>query len=160
MMSFAKIRDGKYYLDLAAEDYYLQGGEPDGIWCGSGASLLKLKAAVTSDALSNLLKSYSPCGKTALCQNAGKNHTPGWDLTFNASKSVSVLWAAADPKLRQKIQSAQLTAVKEAIAVIEEYAAVTRRGEAGGDRPVYLLPHRTPANVLACISPSARRPTN
>ena len=38
MMSFAKIRDGKYYLDLAAEDYYLKGGEPDGVWCGAGAS--------------------------------------------------------------------------------------------------------------------------
>jgi conjugative relaxase-like TrwC/TraI family protein len=134
MMSFAKIRDGKYYLDLAAEDYYLQGGEPDGIWCGSGASLLKLKGAVTSSALSNLLKGCSPFGKTALCQNANQNHTPGWDLTFNAPKSVSVLWASADPELRQKIQSAQLTAVKEAIAVIEEYAAITRRGEAGCNR--------------------------
>ncbi|MGV2874176.1 MobF family relaxase, partial [Colwellia sp. E150_009] len=134
MMSLAKIRDGKYYLDLAAEDYYLKGGEPDGKWCGSAASLLKLKGAVTSDVLSNLLKGYSPCGKTALCQNADHNHTPGWDLTFNAPKSVSVLWAAAAPDLRQKIQSAQLTAVKEAIAVIEEYAAVTRRGEAGCDR--------------------------
>ncbi|MBB1435721.1 relaxase domain-containing protein [Pseudoalteromonas sp. SG43-6] len=134
MMSFAKIRDGKYYLDLAAEDYYLKGGEPDGIWCGSGASLLKLKGAVASDDLSNLLKGFSPCGKAALCQNAGSNHTPGWDLTFNAPKSVSVLWAAANSELRQKIQSAQLKAVKEAIAVIEEYAAVTRRGEAGGER--------------------------
>jgi conjugative relaxase-like TrwC/TraI family protein len=134
MMSFAKIRDGKYYLDLAAEDYYLQGGEPDGIWCGAGSSLLKLKGAVTSDALSNLLRGYSPCGKTALCQNAGQNHTSGWDLTFNAPKSVSVLWAAADVELRKKLQSAQLAAVREAIVVIEEYAAYTRRGEAGCDR--------------------------
>ena len=131
MMSFAKIRSAKYYLDLAAEDYYLKGGEPDGKWCGSATSLLKLKGPVTSDVLSNLLQGYSPCGKTALCQNAGKNHTLGWDLTLNAPKSVSVLWAAADPELRKKIQTAQLRAVKQAIAIIEEYAAFTRRGKAG-----------------------------
>lgn len=134
MMSFAKIRDGKYYLDLAAEDYYLEGGEPDGVWCGAGAALLKLKGVVISESLSNMLKGYSPCGKAALCQNAGSRHTPGWDLTFNAPKSVSVLWAAAKPELRQKIQLAQLKAVKDAMALIEEYAAVTRRGEAGGER--------------------------
>ena len=28
----------QYYLTLAAEDYYLQGGEPPGRWMGSGAS--------------------------------------------------------------------------------------------------------------------------
>ncbi len=134
MMSFAKIRDGKYYLDLAAEDYYLKGGEPDGVWCGAGASSLKLNGTVSSNDLSNLLKGYSPNGKTALCQNAGLGHTPGWDLTFNAPKSVSLLWAAASPEMRQKIQVAQLTAVKEAIALIEEYAAFTRRGEAGNER--------------------------
>jgi hypothetical protein len=53
MMSFSKIRDGKYYLDLATEDYYFQGDEPDGIWCSSGSLLLNLEEPVTSSHVVN-----------------------------------------------------------------------------------------------------------
>ncbi|WP_233080043.1 MobF family relaxase [Rheinheimera soli] len=135
MMSLAKIHgEGKYYLELAKDDYYLSGGEPDGIWYGSAARLLKLKGKVVGDKFKNLLRGYSPCGKTALCQNAGQHRTSGFDLTFNAPKSVSLLWAVADEKLRHDIQAAQYYAVRQAISFIEEYAAFTRRGEAGVER--------------------------
>lgn len=135
MMTFAKITgEGKYYLDLAREDYYLKGGEPDGQWCGAVAKLLKLKWSVEAEDLKNLLKGYDISGKVALCQNADSGRVQGVDLTFNAPKSVSVLWAAADTKLQQQIQQAQLRAVREAIALLEEHAAFTRRGKAGAIR--------------------------
>ncbi|MAD53148.1 MULTISPECIES: MobF family relaxase [unclassified Idiomarina] len=135
MMTFAKINnEGKYYLDLAREDYYVNGGEPDGIWGGAGAIILGLKGKVEKDQFKKILKGFSPCGKNSLCQNPGDDHTPGWDLTFNAPKSVSVLWAAASSKTRQQIQAAQLLAVREALSLLEEYAAFTRRGHGGNER--------------------------
>lgn len=135
MMTFAKIKgEGKYYLDLAREDYYLKGGEPDGLWCGSVAKALKLKGSVEAEHLKNLLKGYDLTGKVMLCQNAESGRVQGVDLTFNAPKSVSVLWAAADTTLQQQIQQAQLRAVREAIALLEEHAAFTRRGKAGAIR--------------------------
>ena len=124
----------KYYLDLAREDYYLKGGEPDGQWCGAVAKALKLTGSVEAQHLKNLLKGYDLSGKVSLCQNADSGRVQGVDLTFNAPKSVSVLWAASDTKLQQQIQQAQLRAVREAIALLEEHAAFTRRGKAGAIR--------------------------
>lgn len=132
MMTFAKIKnDGKYYLDLAREDYYLNGGEPDGIWGSSASSTLGLKGLVKGDDFKNILRGLSPCGKFKICQTSGEKHTPGWDLTFNAPKSVSVLWTAADEELRQEIQKAQLRAVREAVSLLEANAAFTRRSSGG-----------------------------
>ena len=61
-----------YYLSLAQEGYYLNGGEPKGIFCGSGASVLRLQRTVTAKALHALMLGYSPDG-IALVRNAVKN---------------------------------------------------------------------------------------
>ncbi|MBA6397675.1 MobF family relaxase [Colwellia sp. BRX10-4] len=134
MMTFSAVSNENYYLNLAAEDYYLQGGEPPGVWVGLGTYSLNLKGQVEAKQLSNLMKGSTPNGKETLCQNAGENHKAGWDLTFGAPKSVSILWAAADDKLRDGIQQAQLNAVKDSISLIEEHAAYTRRGAQGSER--------------------------
>ena len=44
------IGQENYYLLLAQEGYYLKGGEPKGIWCGSGAAALQLQGTVTPKA--------------------------------------------------------------------------------------------------------------
>ncbi|MEQ3444025.1 MobF family relaxase, partial [Pseudoalteromonas sp. BZA4] len=66
-----------------------------------------------------------------LCENAGVHHRPGWDLTFSAPKSVSMLFARADDDLRKAIQEIQQKAVEEAFGFIEQHAAFTRRGKGG-----------------------------
>lgn len=134
MMTFSAVSNENYYLNLAAEDYYIKGGEPPGVWVGLGTYSLNLKGQVEAKQLSNLMKGFTPDGKKTLCQNAGGNHKAGWDLTFGAPKSVSILWAAADDKLRDGIQKAQLNAVKDSISLIEEHAAYTRRGSQGSER--------------------------
>jgi conjugative relaxase-like TrwC/TraI family protein len=68
-----------------------------------------------------------------LCQNPGEKHRPGWDLTFNAPKSVSVLWARADEQTKTLIQEAQKQAVLNALKLLEDNAAFTRRGSAGSE---------------------------
>jgi conjugative relaxase-like TrwC/TraI family protein len=55
----------------------------------------------------------------------------GYDLTFSPVKSVSTLWAIADPAVAAVIERAHQAAVKDALAFIEEHALLTRTGPQG-----------------------------
>ena len=55
----------------------------------------------------------------------------GYDLTFSPVKSVSVLWALADPATAAVIERAHRAAIKDALAFIETKALFTRRGTNG-----------------------------
>ena len=55
----------------------------------------------------------------------------GYDLTFSPVKSVSTLWAVADPKVAAVIERAHQAAVKDALAFIEKHALFTRTGPQG-----------------------------
>ena len=48
----------------------------------------------------------------------------GYDLTFSPVKSVSTLWAIADPALAGRIERAHQAAVKDALAFIEDRRTV------------------------------------
>lgn len=120
-----------YYLDLAAEDYYLKGGEPLGQWLGKGASALGLGEIVEREQLRQTALGFSPNGDP-LVQNAGRlSRKPGWDHTFSAPKSVSVLWSQASPDLRKVIESCHNEAVRVSIQYLEDQATITRRGHGG-----------------------------
>ena len=157
MLSISVMSSGQveYYLGLAQEDYYLNGGEPPGIWYGEGAKELHLTGTVKADDLRALFRGYSPSG-VALVKNAmkefGKNgekkasltidprtgrkkrkkiRDPGWDLTFSVPKSVSVLWSQADEALRKRIQKIIERAFRKAIGYLEAEAAYCRMGKGG-----------------------------
>jgi conjugative relaxase-like TrwC/TraI family protein len=55
----------------------------------------------------------------------------GYDLTFSPVKSVSTLWAVADPAVAAVIEQAHQAAVKDALAFIEQHALFTRTGPQG-----------------------------
>jgi conjugative relaxase-like TrwC/TraI family protein len=137
VLSIAAMSAGQdaYYSALAREDYYRAGREPEGRWFGRGAEALGLARAVDGAALRNLFRGFSADGEMALVRNAGdERRQPGWDLTFSAPKSVSTLWAMADPIRRQDIQEAHRRAVEAALKYIEDEFAFTRRGRGGTDR--------------------------
>ena len=137
MLSIGAMVNGRedYYLGLAREDYYVQGGEPPGYWLGRSAAALGLGGAVAKEPLRNLLLGYSPDGERALVQSAGKeNRQQGWDLTFSPPKSVSVLWSQGGPEVRQAIQASHRRAVEEALGYLEDRASFTRRGRGGQKR--------------------------
>jgi conjugative relaxase-like TrwC/TraI family protein len=50
----------------------------------------------------------------------------GYDLTFSPVKSVSTLWALADPHIAALIESAHHAAVRDALIFIEKHAHFTR----------------------------------
>jgi conjugative relaxase-like TrwC/TraI family protein len=55
----------------------------------------------------------------------------GYDLTFSPVKSVSTLWAIAEPAVAAVIEQAHQSAVQDALASIEEHALFTRTGPQG-----------------------------
>lgn len=127
-----------YYTGLAREDYYTKGQEPPGVWLGSGAETLELTGTVKEAELKNVFRGFSPDGKTPLVQNAGKmdgklSRDPGWDLTFSAPKSVSIVWAVSGDQMRAQIEQAHLEAIRAVTREIEE-KTVIRKGKGGKER--------------------------
>ncbi len=55
----------------------------------------------------------------------------GFDLTFTPPKSVSALWAVADPRLAAAIRAAHVAAVAAAMTGAERRAVFTRQGHNG-----------------------------
>ena len=55
----------------------------------------------------------------------------GYDLTFSPVKSVSSLWAVAEPAVAAVIERAHQAAVQDALAFIEKHALFTRTGPQG-----------------------------
>ena len=55
----------------------------------------------------------------------------GYDLTFSPVKSVSTLWAVADPPVAAAIERAHQAAVQDALTFIEKHALFTRTGPHG-----------------------------
>lgn len=138
MLSIGAMQKGQqnYYLQLAREDYYLNGGEPPGLWRGTGAGDLGLSGVVEGRALTLLLEGAHPQDGHPLTQVQGgkRRHRPGWDLTFSAPKSVSVLWSMADDAARPALQEIHFAAVKAGLGYLEDEIAVTRTGKAGRNR--------------------------
>lgn len=58
----------------------------------------------------------------------------GWDLTLDAPKSVSVLYALGDPATAAAVENAYLAAVRETVATVEEWISSGQRGEHGRGR--------------------------
>lgn len=134
MMSFKSISNSEqavqYYESLATEDYYELGGEPSGYWLGQLRSTLYLNGEVSSGELGKMLQGYHPISGEALASNAGVDHKGGWDMTFSAPKSLSVIWALADQETRIAIQAAQKKSVEAGIKFLEQHAFSSRdRGE-------------------------------
>ena len=132
MLSISAIQSKEYYLHLSKDDYYLAGGEPPGKWHGQGAAALALTGKIEPDQFRQVIDGFTPDGKGKLVQNAGEaKRQPGWDLTFSAPKTVSVVWSQADQETRSQIQEAQETAVRKALDWLEG-ESITRRGKGGG----------------------------
>jgi len=145
MLSTGKLAAGNhgYYLEQVAdpvtgttavttgvEDYYLGGAEAPGRWIGSGCPDLALAGTVHEAQLRHVLSGQHPESGDPLGRVI-KNRRPGFDCTFSAPKSVSVLFGLGDARLREVIVRAHEHAVDEALGYLERAAAVTRRGPGG-----------------------------
>ena len=115
-----------YYEHLGADDYYADGGEPPGEWHGRLSGALGLSENVRPGQLQRLFEGYDPESGEALASNSGMQHKAGWDCTFSAPKSVSVLWGLAEPELQKQIADAHDAAVRAGLDYLENKAFSSR----------------------------------
>ena len=132
--TLAQAASASYYLESQRSfrhpnEYYTAGEEPDGVWFNP-AGLLGLEngGRVDSGDFQRLYNGFAPDGSTRLTRNAGsETRAPGVDMTFSADKSVSTLWAIADPALRSRIEDAHNDAARTALEeTVFRHCAYTR----------------------------------
>lgn len=119
-----------------ASDYYQQENyyakttlSFQGHWFGKGAERLGLSGNGKLDQFKDLLLGKLSSEIMMEQTKKGKYHRPGYDLTFSAPKSVSILATLLDD---ESILLAHRTAVQQVLTIIEkEYAATRVKGEKG-----------------------------
>lgn len=139
MLTIGKLRDPNYYLAQVAdglEEYYTNAKEAPGVWLSSSAERLGLCGEVDEDALHCVLDHRDPKTGTRLTRAQGAPKVPGFDATFCAPKSVSLLFALGDPEVSNEVRNAHDAAVGAAVRTLEDFAARSRRGKAGAERLV------------------------
>lgn len=93
MLSVSTVKNagkaGAYYTN---EDNYYFLGEQSTEWYGTGAENLGLEGPVNRETFTSVLEGQLPDGTDMRRMEGGVNrHRPGYDLTFSAPKSASVL---------------------------------------------------------------------
>lgn len=117
----------KYYEHLTqGDEYYENGGEPPGQWQGKLASELYLFGEVQKGQLGAMFRGLHPLTGEPLASNAGDEHKVGWDLTFSAPKSVSIIWAFSNDQARRDVERAHNAAVTAALIFLEKRAFSSR----------------------------------
>lgn len=112
-----------------ADDYYSEGGLAPSAWQGKGAEALDLEGPVDRDQFKALLDGILPSGQVlGTVRNGEREHRPGWDLTFSAPKSVSVMALVAGDK---RLILAHDQAAGTALAFAERFGAATRIRDGG-----------------------------
>lgn len=141
------VAAGDAGLDAGASltAYYEQTGNPAGRWFGEGLAglgdstrLLRAGDIVTEHAMTAVFRDgMDPLTDDALghpCRALydGKRHAVvGYDLTFTAPKSVSVLWALADDATLVIVHDAHRAALASSLEFVEQSVIRTRVGDAG-----------------------------
>lgn len=156
--TIAKAATADYYIHSQASfrtpgEYYLSGEEPDGVWWNPSALFasqeLDIAHGETVDSADfyRLYRGLDPRTGEKLTRNAdSEKRCPAYDITFNADKTVSALWAIAPAELRAEIEKAHNDAVKIALEdVIKANCSYTRIQE--DKRGIKVVP----ANIMAAL---------
>src|SRR5215204_3270993 len=117
---------GAYYVE-ALPSYYLDEGEPPGVWRGSAAGLLGLEGDVDEDAFLALMAGLHPGMGELLGRRYGDHSVRGFDITASAPKSVSVLFALGDESIREAVVDAHDRAVGAMVEWVERHALTRYR---------------------------------
>ena len=141
MMTISVMATTDYYLNQMEShysplEYYHSGTEPDGKWWNpSGLLGLEDGDDIEPTAFAHVAAGLSPDDATPLNANANnENRCAGLDITFSADKSISALWAIADPELRDQIEACHQDAVRWTLDnIVRKNCALTRCGAGGRD---------------------------
>ncbi len=139
MLSLGKLVPGgqDYYVETVAEgaeEYYTGAKEAPGEWTGRSAARLGLTGEIDADTLRRVLEARDPWTGERLTRAQGASKVPGFDATFCAPKSVSLLFALGEREASNEVRNAHDAAVRAALGVLEGEAARVRRGKGGIER--------------------------
>ena len=142
--TIGQMASAEYYLESQRSfrhpnEYYTAGEEPDGTWFNPKALFgLEDGGKVDSGHFHRLYSGFAPDGSGKLVQRAGNpERSPGMDLTFSVDKSVSSLWAIAEPEMRERIEAMAVASARTALEdTVLKYCSYTRVAEKGVTRPV------------------------
>lgn len=152
MLSVKKISSSGAAVSYYERDDYYLGTDRDadaaGQWFGNGVQALGLTGAVEREAFERVLDGDLPDGtKLGRTVEGGRQHIPGWDFTFSAPKSVSIL---AEIGGDRRLVEAHGRAVREAVRWLEGEGAGYRQMRGGeihrlrsGNLAVALFQHNT-----------------
>ncbi|MGH8912182.1 MAG: MobF family relaxase, partial [Acidimicrobiia bacterium] len=117
---------GRYYTERLPS-YYLDGDEPPGHWWGKAADRLGLGGVVDSEAFLAVMAGLDPATRTDLGRHYGEESVRGYDATFSAPKSVSVIFALGHDDLRAQVVGAHDAAVNAVLEWVQDHAHTRRR---------------------------------
>jgi conjugative relaxase-like TrwC/TraI family protein len=112
---------GRYYTERL-QSYYLDGGEPPGRWWGVAAGDLGLAGDVGPEAFLAVMAGKDPDTGLDLGRRYGEDSVRGFDATFSAPKSVSLLWALGDERIQTEVLDAHDRAVDATLDWIASHA--------------------------------------
>jgi conjugative relaxase-like TrwC/TraI family protein len=112
-------------------------GEEPGVWSGRGAAAMGLGGAVEASAFAQVLEGRHAASGSALRRTQGSHRVAGYDFTFAAPKSVSLLHLLATREIATEVGAGHRAAVDEATDYLERAAMGVRRSRHG---QVTLLP--------------------
>ena len=141
--TIGQMASAEYYLESQRSfrhpnEYYTSGEEPDGAWFNpEGLFGLEDGVKVDSGQFQRLYNGFAPGGTGKVVRGAGGTHrSPGVDMTFSVDKSVSALWAIAEPEMRLKIEAMATASARAALEdTVLRYCSYTRVQERGVSRP-------------------------
>ncbi|MEO0763211.1 MAG: MobF family relaxase, partial [Pseudomonadota bacterium] len=126
------------------DDYYTRDELAPSMWFGQGADAMGLEGIVDKDAFESVLEGYVPGSNDRVGYENDGNwiHRGGFDATFSAPKSVSIL---AEVGGDTRLVRAHDRAVEIALSKIERDLLQYRVKEAGGHR------HERADNMIAAV---------
>jgi len=105
-------------------------GEAPGRWSGRAAADVLLSGTVHGDDLARLLAGRHPGSGRPLRAERPRS-TAGFDLTFSAPKSVSLLHLLGPGEMASEVGGGHVAAVDEAVGYLERVGAGVRRSRGG-----------------------------
>lgn len=129
---------GLYYVNdpnrearpRSRDEHYIRDG--GGVWWTTGETIVRHGAAIDKESFRDLCAGIDPRTGERLVRGAGPKHRAGWDITFSAPKSLSILWMAGDEQQRAALHALHRGAVEDALRfLVDERLVEVRLGPGG-----------------------------
>src|SRR5687767_8101633 len=127
MLSLAKLGPGvvDYLEEMVAqgvEEYYANTKEAPGAWLGQSRGRLDLDGVIAVDDFRRVLSGVDPVTGERLTAGKSVPKIVGFDATFCAPKSVSLLFALGRPEVSNEVRNAHDTAMTAAFDLLQSLA--------------------------------------